>query len=129
VSLYSRSKATVSRHIRDVGRLLTATEIRSADRYWHVRQDRNGDDVYPIQYEPHVVGIMWNMMAQFQTWFGADPYLVYGIQLMPLTPVAERRDDVLWLKQLYLNFDESCKQSSTCEAQVKLPLCTCTVTA
>ena len=51
MSLYSRSKASVARHIRDVGRLLTATELRSADRYWHVRQDRNGDDIYPIQYE------------------------------------------------------------------------------
>jgi len=83
-----------------------------------VRQDRNGDDIYPIQYEPHVVGIMWNMMAQFQTWFGSAPHLVYGIQLMPLTPVAERRDDVSWLKQLYLSFDESCKQTPTCEEQV-----------
>ena len=59
-----KKKAFDSRHIRDVGRLLTATELRSADRYWHVRKSSNAGDIYPKQYKPLVVGIMWNMMAQ-----------------------------------------------------------------
>ena len=50
--------------MKDVGRLLTATEIRSADRYWHVRQTGPKSGIYPPQYKPLVVGIMWNMMAQ-----------------------------------------------------------------
>jgi hypothetical protein len=60
----SQGKASVSRHVREVGRLLTATEIRSADRYWHVRQTGPKSGIYPPQYKPMVVGIMWNMMAQ-----------------------------------------------------------------
>ena len=37
--------------------------------------------------------MLWSMMAQFQTWFGADAFLAYGIQLMPLTPISEQRDE------------------------------------
>ena len=47
-----------------MGRLLTATELRAADRYWHVRQTGEKSGIYPSQYKPMVVGIMWNMMVQ-----------------------------------------------------------------
>jgi len=57
----SDKKASVSRHIREVGRLLTSTELRSADRYWHVRQTGPKSGIYPKQYKPLVVGIMWNV--------------------------------------------------------------------
>lgn len=114
----SKAKAAVSRHIREVGRLLTATELRSADRYWHVRQSgKKKGDIYPSQYKPLVVGIMWNMMAQFQTWFGNAPHLAYGIQLLPLTPVSEQRDDIDWAKQLYPSFAESCADANDCDKE------------
>lgn len=113
----SPAKAAVSRHIREVGRLLTATELRSADRYWHVRQTGPKSGIYPEQYKPLVVGIMWNMMAQFQTWFGNAPHLAYGIQLLPLTVVSERRDDIDWTKQLYPSFAESCMNSPDCDKE------------
>ena len=57
------------------------------------------------------------MMAQFQTWFGAAPHLAYGIQLLPLTPVSERRDDVDWVKQLYPSLAESCRNDPACDAE------------
>ena len=57
----SPAKATRARHIRDVGRLLTATEVRSADRYWHVRQRGPKSGIYPEQYSQYGVGIMWNV--------------------------------------------------------------------
>lgn len=60
-SRLSAKNAKTSRHIREVGRLLTATELRSADRYWHVRQSGNHTKIYPPQYKPYVVGIMWNV--------------------------------------------------------------------
>mmetsp|Transcript_5158 Transcript_5158/g.9805 ORF Transcript_5158/g.9805 Transcript_5158/m.9805 type:complete len:1224 (+) Transcript_5158:251-3922(+) len=113
----SPAKAAVARHIREVGRLLTSTEVRSADRYWHVRQSGTKSGIYPEQYKPLVVGIMWNMMAQFQTWFGNAPHLAYGIQLLPLTVVSERRDDIDWAKQLYPSFAESCMNAPDCDEQ------------
>jgi len=73
--------------------------------------------VYPEQYTPLVVGMLWNMMAQFQTWFGSAPHLAYGIQLLPLTPVAERRDKIEWAKELYPSFAKSCRSSGDCDAQ------------
>jgi hypothetical protein len=54
-------------------------------------------------------------MVQFQTWFGAAPYLAYGIQLLPLTPISERRDEIGWAKQLYPSFAESCHGAKGCD--------------
>ena len=113
----SRGKASVSRHIRDTGRLLTSTELRSADRYWHVRQTGKDSNIYPKQYKPLVVGIMWNMMAQFQTWFGNAPHLAYGIQLLPLTPISEQRDSIDWVRQLYPSFASSCSGNLGCKEE------------
>ena len=79
-----------SQRVREMGRLLMATEIRSAKTYWHV-QDRHTPGVarvYPDVYAPKVIGMMWSMLAQEQTWFGNEPWKSYGIQLMPLTVVS-----------------------------------------
>lgn len=65
-------------------------------------------------YEPAVVSMMWDTMCQFQTWFGSAPYLAYGIQLLPLTPISERRDTDQWLRQLYPSFAESCESTIAC---------------
>ena len=56
-------------------------------------------------------------MAQFQTWFGAAPYLAIGIQLLPLTPVAERRDSLDWARQLYPQLDASCANAIGCDEE------------
>jgi len=56
-------------------------------------------------------------MVQFQTWFGAAPFLVYGIQLMPLTPISEQNFDLEWLYELYPSFANSCKAHALCEEQ------------
>lgn len=53
-------------------------------------------------------------MAQFQTWFGSASYLAYGIQLIPLTPVAEHRDTLNWSKEMYHTFAESCSSDPGC---------------
>eukprot|EP00555_Chaetoceros_dichaeta_P010025 CAMPEP_0198261074 /NCGR_PEP_ID=MMETSP1447-20131203/9873_1 /TAXON_ID=420782 /ORGANISM="Chaetoceros dichaeta, Strain CCMP1751" /LENGTH=1095 /DNA_ID=CAMNT_0043948879 /DNA_START=58 /DNA_END=3342 /DNA_ORIENTATION=- len=116
-SVTKNENAAKARNIRDIGRLLTATELRSADRYWHLSHSKKKERVYPEQYTPLVVGMLWNMMAQFQTWFGNAPHLAYGIQLLPLTPVAEKRDKIEWAKELYPSFAKSCRSSSDCDAQ------------
>jgi hypothetical protein len=47
--------------LEDIGRLLLSTEVRSADRYWHVRQEGDPRRFYPVQYKPYAVGILWNV--------------------------------------------------------------------
>ena len=113
-------RADAARRIRDLGRLLLTTEIRSAQRYWHVTKGLHKapyDRIYPAEYKPHVVGMLWSTMAQFQTWFGSASYLVYGIQLLPYTPISEVRDEPLWLEQLLPDFKESCESDPACEQQ------------
>lgn len=64
-------KEQTSQRIRDLGRLLCATELRSAKTYWHVQSnDPAVTRVYPEIYTPKVVGMLWSMLAQEQTWFG-----------------------------------------------------------
>jgi len=102
--------------IRNVGRLLTATEIKGADRYWHIRlHDKTREKLVPDSYQHSVIGMIWNTMAQFQTWFGNAPYLAYGIQLLPLTPISEYRDDSKWLAEMYKPFADSCESDRSCE--------------
>lgn len=114
---YDAKKLAVAEDIRKHGLLLTASELRAADRYWHVIEAAKRRQ-YPVQYEPHVVGIMWNTMAQFQTWFGNAAFLTYGIQMLPLTAVSEERDTIEWVREVYVAFSESCEQSGkTCEKE------------
>jgi endo-1,3(4)-beta-glucanase len=80
--------AVTASRIRDLGRLLTATELRSAKSYWHSMKSDTPGRLYPPAYTPPAVGMLWSTMAQFQTWFGNAPYLPIGIQLIPITPVA-----------------------------------------
>jgi hypothetical protein len=107
----------VAKEIQNYGQLLTASELRSADRYWHVIEASKRRQ-YPTQYTPHVVGILWQTMAQFQTWFGNAAYLPYGIQMLPLTSVSEARDTTEWVRELYEPFAESCNDNyADCEGQ------------
>ncbi|CAN0480130.1 unnamed protein product, partial [Laminaria digitata] len=56
---------------------------QSAQIYWQVaNMDTPGmPRVYPEAYKPHVVGMLWSTLAQMQTWFGAEAWKVYGIQV------------------------------------------------
>lgn len=112
--------AEVAKRVKDMGRLLCATELRSAKLYWHV-QDRQNDAnisrIYPDVYTPKVVGMLWSMLAQEQTWFGAEPWKSYGIQLLPITAIAGQRDDVSWTKEMLPLLTESCMTDPHCEEQ------------
>lgn len=182
--------------IFNIGRFLATTEIRSADRYWHVYSPKR-DMIYrkcrvyfmiltlltflpyiiistriiADSYKPAVVSMMWDVSKLFfmihlfllcwidpyiliavdhvsvsdmvwvstlrhwslivmylvhflydiiqtpsssNTFNRSAPYLAYGIQLLPLTPVSERRDTDQWLRQLYPSFVESCESSEAC---------------
>ena len=55
-----------------------------------------------------------HIYPSIQTWFGNAPYLAYGIQLLPLTPISERRDTDQWLRVLYPSFAESCETNPAC---------------
>eukprot|EP00980_Cylindrotheca_fusiformis_P009669 scaffold2141_cov120-Cylindrotheca_fusiformis.AAC.4 len=110
-----KEKAKASLEVKKVGQLMTATELRSTKTYWHVMQSIDASaTIYPKVYTANVVGILWQTMVQFGTWFGASPYLPYGIQLLPLTPISEERDNLEWINQMYASFSNSCASNFQC---------------
>jgi hypothetical protein len=82
-----------------------------------VRDEDDGNQalkIYPSEYKHHAVGMLWSTMAQYQTWFGSAPYLAIGIQLIPLTPIAEQRDGLQWAMEMYPSLAESCSSDKMC---------------
>ena len=87
--------------LRDFSRLLAATELRGAQRYWHT-------ETLPSAYTRPVVGMFWSTMAQFGTWFGPSPAFAIGIQLIPLTPYAELRDSAAFSRSILEPYEAAC---------------------
>lgn len=111
----SKARQASATKIYDAGQVLLATELTSAKRYWHVTHSPEEPvKIYPTGFKHSVVGMLWNTMAQFQTWFGNARYLMFGIQLLPLTAVSEDRDTVSWVKEIYQSFASSCEADKGC---------------
>jgi hypothetical protein len=71
--------AAIARKIRDTGRVMLATEIEAARSYWQVCEGDCGNlapRIYPLGYKPKVVGQVWSVSAEMQTWFGSAPWKV-----------------------------------------------------
>mmetsp|Transcript_13335 Transcript_13335/g.21918 ORF Transcript_13335/g.21918 Transcript_13335/m.21918 type:complete len:1036 (-) Transcript_13335:37-3144(-) len=114
-----------ARLVRNVGEFLTSMEIEAANRFWHVWGEQEGStsnssvvkdstlsthtNTYSSLYTKKVVGMMHDTMASFQTWFAPQDVVSYGIQLIPFTAVAQRRDDPEWTKELYPVYAKSCE--------------------
>ena len=108
----ARMKLESAKLVRDSGQLLTSTEISATNRYWHIWESNDHNNTaYPSAYTQPVVGMLYDTMATFQTWFAPWAVVSYGIQLIPLTPVTETRDNVEWARQLYPLYDEACKDA------------------
>ncbi|GKY92767.1 hypothetical protein MPSEU_000246500 [Mayamaea pseudoterrestris] len=106
---------SAAREVYAAGLVATATELRSTKMYWHII--RGGNDnikIYPQNYVEFAVGMLWQTMTQFQTWFGSAPYLAYGIQLMPITAISEARDGAEWAKMMYHSLSDSCYDNEGC---------------
>lgn len=105
------SRLEKARLVRDAGELLTKTEIDATNRYWHVWSSKTHKNSYPETYTQPVLGMLYDTMASFQTWFSYLPLVSYGIQLMPFTAVGELRDDPEWASILYPIYEESCQSA------------------
>lgn len=97
--------ATGDARIRDLGRLMLATEIRSAQRYWQVPST---SDVYTEPFKSNkVVGVLWGMKVDYATFFGNAPELIHGIQMLPFTPISEELLDPVWIEEGYPAFSSN----------------------
>lgn len=75
------------RRMSDLGRLLLTLEIDAAHTYWQM-PSASPSYGYPFKAR-RMVGILFQTRAFFGTFFGANPEYVYGIQMLPFTPIAE----------------------------------------
>ncbi|GAX26526.1 hypothetical protein FisN_23Lh055 [Fistulifera solaris] len=102
-----QEKVQFAESIETTGLSMLTTEIRSTQRYWHIHP---GQDVriYPDYYKQNVAGIVWQLMLVFSTWFGSNTEYIYGIQLLPLTPISETRDQREWLETIYPIYAKAC---------------------
>jgi len=57
------------------------------------------------------------MLAQEQTWFGNEQWKSYGIQMMPITPSSEERDDLPWIQEMLPEFNASCFPDQNCKKE------------
>ncbi|WP_437965959.1 glycosyl hydrolase [Sorangium sp. So ce260] len=81
--------------VKNIGRVLLAMETASAQTYWQVTSDST---VYDVPFKDNgAVGVLWSTKADFGTWFGENPEFVYGIQLLPITPISESLISKEWI--------------------------------
>jgi len=84
--------------IKNVGRVLLATEIRSTHKYWHTLPAT----IYPSVFAANsIVGIVWSDKADYATFFGSDPAYIHCIQMIPFTPVSEDLLPATWVNLEY----------------------------
>ena len=85
--------------IRDLGRVMLATELRSTWKYWQIN---TGEGVYPEPFASNkVVGILWGTKVDHATFFGANLEFIHGIQMLPYTPITEELLRAEWIEEEY----------------------------
>ena len=98
-SLYLYGLAIGDERIRDLGRLMLATEIRATQRYWQVD---SGDGIYGEPYASNkVVGVLWSTKVDYGTFFGANTEFIHCIQMLPFTPISEELLEPAWIEEEY----------------------------
>jgi len=98
-SLYLYGLATGKDRVRDLGRLMLTTEIRSTQRYWQVD---SGDGIYQEPYASNkCVGVLWSTKVDYTTFFGANIEFIHGIQVLPFTPISEQLLEEAWIQEEY----------------------------
>jgi endo-1,3(4)-beta-glucanase len=94
-ALHLLGLATGDVRMRDLGRVLLALEIDSARTYWQIPA---ASIVYQDPFaQNRCVGILRETKAEFATFFASGPEYVYGIQMLPYTPVSEELISPTWI--------------------------------
>ncbi len=70
--------------IRDLGVWLYTTELAGIEQYWFDVDNI----VFPASYPHTCVGMVWGTKAVHETWFSAQPEMIHGINMLPITPAS-----------------------------------------
>eukprot|EP00993_Chasmostoma_nieuportense_P005371 NODE_599_length_2037_cov_21.849738_g557_i0.p1 GENE.NODE_599_length_2037_cov_21.849738_g557_i0~~NODE_599_length_2037_cov_21.849738_g557_i0.p1 ORF type:complete len:432 (-),score=132.99 NODE_599_length_2037_cov_21.849738_g557_i0:117-1412(-) len=110
--MYLYGVATQNQPLRDLGETLLLSEVHSTNYYWHVIPRTN--EIYPKKYDHTIVGILHDLLVEFQTYFGQQGFFVHGIQLLPITPVVHLMFDPFWVASAYPKFQQYCQAEPMC---------------
>ena len=79
-AIYLYGLVTENTRLKDLGRLLTALEIRASSSYWHMTTESSN---FPAHFSNNkAVGIQWSTKVDYQTWFGANVEYIHCIQVL-----------------------------------------------
>jgi len=78
-SLILWGSAIGDKTIRDTGIFLYTTQAEAIEQYWF-DVDRA---VFPKDFKPPIVGMVWSAGGKYDTWFDNNPVLVHGINYLP----------------------------------------------
>jgi len=98
-AIYLWGDATNNDRVRDLGRLMTALEIRAAHRYWQMTSSYSA---YPAPFSDNkAVGIVWSTKVDYATWFGGNVEFIHCIQMLPFIPISEELLREEWIREEY----------------------------
>jgi len=109
--IYLYAQATAQPLVALVGETLLLMEVHSTNYYWHVPTQI---DIYPKEFKHTIVGIVHDLIVEFQTYFGSAGFFVHGIQLLPITPVVHLMFHPFWVQWGFPRFQEYCTQDPFC---------------
>ena len=97
--VYLLGLAVGDNRMRDLGRLMMQTEIRTAQTYWQID---SSDGIYPETFGANkAVGILWSTKVDYATFFGPNVEFIHGIQMLPFTPITEELLEPEWIVEEY----------------------------
>lgn len=82
-SLYLWGKITNDANLQKNALYLYNMESQSASYYWF-----NKKNIYGAGYNHAIASIVWGGKVDFTTWFSKETNMIYGIQLLPITPAS-----------------------------------------
>jgi endo-1,3(4)-beta-glucanase len=87
--------STGDRRLSDLGRVMLALELDAARTYYQVPA---ASTIYPAAFAQNgCVGRLYETRVTFDTFFGTEPWKVFGIQMLPFTPITEELISPAWV--------------------------------
>ncbi|MFE9186292.1 glycosyl hydrolase [Micromonospora haikouensis] len=80
-ALIQWGQATGDTAVRDAGIFLYTTQAAAIQEYWFDHADEN----FPAGFGHSTVGMVWGDGGAYATWFSAEPEMIQGINLLPVT--------------------------------------------
>jgi endoglucanase Acf2 len=80
-ALIQWGQATGNTAVRDAGIFIFTTQAAAIQEYWFDSRNAN----FPAAFQHNTVGMVWGDGGAYATWFSAEPEMIQGINMLPVT--------------------------------------------